>query len=86
MPEPERRQHVHGRVLRPAVVHGHLEQEILRCRLRVFDLDVEVPALIEDPGVEQFVFGLRHAACAVDGNQVGIGKLGLRILVQHPQV
>ena len=86
VPEPQRRQYVQRGVIRPAVVHGDLEQNVLGRRLRVFGFDVEVPAVIEDAGVDQLVFGVRHAAGPVDRHQVGVGEFGLRVFVEHPQV
>ena len=54
--------------------------------LGVLDDDVEVAALVEDPGVEQLVLHLQLAATAVGGDQVLVGKGALRILVLAAQV
>jgi hypothetical protein len=75
-----------GGVVGPPVVHRDLEQDVLGRRLRVLHLDVEVPAGVEDPGIEKLVFGVRLASCPVDRNQVGVREFGLRVLVEHPQV
>ena len=65
-----------------AVVRGDAAEDVLGRRLRVLDLDVEVAARVEDAGVEQLVLELLARALPVDGDQVVVRKLGLRILVQ----
>ena len=80
--EPQRRQHLqHGRLGR-AVVHGDAAEDVLRGRLRVLHLDVEVVPGVEDTGVDQLVLELLARPFPVDRDQVVVGKLGLRVLVQ----
>ena len=86
MPEPERGQHVQPRLLGSPVMHGDLHEDVFRGILRVFDEDVEVAVVVEDPGVDQLVLGLGLAARAVGGDQVVVGELALRVLVEHLQV
>ena len=54
--------------------------------LGVLDEDVEVAVVVEDAGVEQLELRLVLAAAAVLLDQPGVGKLALRILVEHLQV
>ena len=86
VPEPERGQHVQPRLLGSPVVHGDLHEKVFRGVLRVFDEDVEVAVVVEDPGVDQLVLGLGLAARPVGGEQVVVGELALRVLVEHLQV
>ncbi len=53
-----------GAGVRPAIVHGDLHQDVVGGRLGVFDLDVEIAALVEDAGVHQLELPVRHAARA----------------------
>ncbi len=68
--EPERRQQVQGRGVRPAVVRRDEHQDVVGRRLRVFDLDVEVAVIVEDPGVEQLVLEVGLAAMAVGLHEI----------------
>ena len=63
--EPERRQQVQRRRLRPAVVRGYPDQHVVFRRLRVVDEDIEVAVLVEHAGVQQLVFVVLPAAAAV---------------------
>ena len=58
------------------------DQNIVGVGLGVFDEDVEVAVLVEDAGVDQFEFRIAARAAAVFLEQLLVGKLGLRILVQ----
>ncbi len=70
------------RRLGPAIVHRDQDQQVLGRGLGIFDEDVEIAILVEDPGIEQLVFLLLAAAGAVGLDQVGIGKGGLGIFVE----
>ncbi len=84
--EPELRQQVERRRLGAAVVDGDPEEDVLRRRLGVLDEDVEVAVVVEDAGVEQLELRVQLAAAAVLLDQPGVGKLRLRVLVEHPEV
>ena len=60
------------------------DQQIFRSCLGVFNDDIEVATLVEDAGVDQFVFGLVASAAAVLRPQIFIGKGSLRVLVERP--
>ena len=83
--KPERRQHVQRCRLRPPVVDGDPDQDVLGRFLGVFHEDVEVAILVEDAGVEQFVLKVLGAARAVGLDQivVGIGRLRIFVEVLH---
>ena len=69
-----------------AIEGGNLDQHVLGGGLGIFDGDVEVAVVVEDAGVDQFVFEIRARAMAVCFDQVSVGKRALRILVQVPHV
>ena len=54
--EPQRRQQMQLGRLGSAVVRGDLNQDVVRAVLGIFHENIEVAIVIEDPGVEQFVF------------------------------
>ena len=62
--EPEGRQQMDRRVDRAAVVHGDEHADVVGCRFGVLDLDVEVAAVGEDAGVDQFVLGFEPRSLA----------------------
>ena len=82
VPEPERRQHVEARRLRTAVVDRHADQDVLRSGLGVLDEDVEVPVVVEDPGVEQLVLELLARPPPIRLEEVPVRELALRVLVE----
>ena len=65
VPEPERGQDVQPGLRWAPVMHGDLQENILGRGLRVFDKDVEVPAFIEDPGIDKLIFRFVLSARAV---------------------
>jgi hypothetical protein len=86
VPEPQRGQDMQDGLVRPTVVRGDPQEQILRRGLRVLHDDVEIAVAVEDSGVEQFVFGVGPASRSVDGDQVRIGEFRLRVFVQHFRV
>ena len=82
--EPGGRQHVQGVGVRARVGHRDLHQQVIGVGLGVVHLDDPVPVLIEDPGVDQLVFGLVPVAPGVLIDQVLIGIRGLRIVIPPP--
>ncbi len=64
------------------VVDRHLDQDVLRSRLRVLEEDVEVPVVVEDPRVEELVLELLPRAPPVRLEEVPVGELALRVLVE----
>ena len=86
--EPQRRQQMQRGRLRPAVVRGHAHDDVVVGDLRVFDLDVEVAPLVEDPGVQQLVLRvvLRPAAVRPDQIVIGVRALGVLVEALHVRV
>ena len=80
--EPQRRQDVQSGRFRPAVVDGDADEHVLRAVLRVLDEHVEVAVVVEDAGVEQLVLHLLPRPFRVRLDEVPVGKLALRVLVQ----
>ena len=86
VPEPERRQHVKRRRLRPPVVDGHAHQDVVRARLRVLHHHVEVAVVVEDAGVEELELGLLAPAPRVLLDEARVRVLVLRVLVERAHV
>ena len=86
--EPQRRKHVDARALGSRVADRHADAEIVGHRLGVVDGDVPIARVGECTGVQQLVLADCATALGVLGNQVGVGKLRLRIRVApaHPRV
>src|SRR5205823_5005158 len=80
--EPQRGQQVKYRRLWSAVDRGDLNQHVIRTGLGVLDEDIEIMALVENPGVLQLELRIVLAAAAVLFGQPGIRERRLRILVQ----
>jgi len=79
--EPQRGQHMQGRLVRPRVLHGDLHQQIPRAGLGIIDGDHPVPVIVECIRVDQLVFGFQLAPAGVLGDQVGVGEFPLRVVV-----
>src|SRR3569623_2829780 len=71
---PQLRRHVQRCPLGAAVGDGDAAAEVVRRRLGVFDLHVEITQLIEHAGVEQFELAFMQAAAGVARQQLFIGK------------
>ena len=84
--KPERRQQrERGRLAGP-VEDRDLDEQILGRRLRVLDVDVEVPVIGERARVDQLVLELVAGAPAVGLDQIEVRERPLRVLVQVPHV
>ena len=68
--------------LRPAVYGGDLHQDVFRVVFGIFHEDVEVPVVLEDAGVEEFVLHVVFGTTPVRLYQIRVSKCRLRILVQ----
>ena len=84
--EPELRQQVEDGLLGAAVVDRHLHEQIFWPGLGVLDEDIEVAVVVEDAGVQQFVLGLVLAPAATFLDELAVGELALRVLVEHLEV
>ena len=80
--EPKRREQVERCLLRAAIVHADLDQEVFWAGLRVLDEHIEVAILIEDTGVEQLVLEVLPAPATVGRDQLVVGVRRLRVLVE----
>ena len=80
--EPQGRKQLQaGRIL-AAVVDGHADQDVVRSRLGVLQEDVEIPVVVEDPRVDELVFELLPRPPPVRVEEVTVGELALRVLVE----
>ena len=84
--EPKRGKNCERRGIRTPIDCGNLDTDVARCRLGVFDEDVEITALVEGARVHQFEFGLEPGSTRVLINQALIREFLLRILVKAPHV
>ena len=82
VPEPDRWQHTQSGRLGTAVDHPDPDQNVLWCGLGVLHRHIEVTVLAEDPSVAQFILGIVAAALSILRQQLFVGELGLRVLVQ----
>ena len=71
------------RAIRSPIVRGDSKDKRVFALFCHVDDDVEVPAIIEDARVDQLELGIAAAAPAVLFQQPRVGKLALRILVEH---
>ena len=82
VPEPQRRQQPKPGRFRPAIVNGDADEDVFRAFLGVLHEHVEVPVVVKDARIEQFVLELLPRPSPVRLDQVAVGKLPLRVLVQ----
>ena len=59
-----------------------LDQDVRRRGLRIFDEHIEIPVVIEYPGIDQFIFRIVAAAPPVGLDQIAIRIRRLWILIQ----
>ena len=79
--EPQRGEEVEGRGGGSPVVGSDQHEDVVRGLLRVFHDDVEVPIVVEHPGVEQLVLHVLFAAPGVRREQIRVRERALGILV-----
>ena len=86
--EPEGGEEVELGLVRAVVAHRHLDQDVVRARLRVIGGDLEVPAIVEDAGVDQLELGVEPSSPCVLLDQALVGERSLRVHVSpaHPGV
>jgi hypothetical protein len=80
--EPQRREELQPGRLLAAVVDRHLDQDVVRPLLGVLEEDVEVPVVVEDPRVNELVLELLPCPPPVGLEEVPVGELVLRVLVE----
>jgi hypothetical protein len=80
--EPERRQEMDRRFLRPGVDDLNADEQFLHVGLGVLHGHVEAAVAVEDPGVGEFELRGVLAAAPVLFDELGVGELRLRIPVE----
>ena len=80
--EPDGWQEVQRGSFGSAIVHRNLDQQIFGRGLGVFHEHVEIPILIEHPGVQQLVLEVVRPAPVVFTNDLAVRVRRLRVLVQ----
>ncbi|MNS00088.1 hypothetical protein D3C72_313310 [compost metagenome] len=83
---PELRQYVQARRLISAVVHRDTHEDVVGRVFGVLHCYVEVSVVLEHTRVENLVLGVRQSTTGVFRDQVGVGKFGLRVFVEHAHV
>ena len=84
--EPDLGKEVDLGLLGAPVVNGKPRHEVVGRGLGVFDRHIEVALAVEHSGVDELEFGIALAAAAVLTHQPVVGKLPLRVLVEHLQI
>lgn len=86
MTRPDLGQHPQPRRLVETVVHGDEHENVIGRVLGIFHRHIEVAVVLEDPGVEDLVLGIRQTTPGVFRHQIGIGKGRLGVLVEHAHI
>ena len=63
-------------------MHGDPDEDVFRALLRVLHKHIKVPVVAEDAGIEQFVLKLFPRSTPIRIDQVPVGILPLRVLVE----
>ena len=66
---------------RPAVHGRYLYTNVFRAGLCIFDEDVEIAVIVENAGIDQFVFAVGFVTPGIFVIKIFIGKCGVRIFV-----
>lgn len=81
--KPKLRHDVQGCRSVAAIRRDDAYECIGRSALGVFDRDIEVRAVVEDAGIDEFVLGLAPIARGVSREEIGVWKCGMWIFVQR---
>src|SRR5262244_3563794 len=84
--EPERRQEIQLSLLRPAIADLDADKDVVDVCLCIVGENVEIFVFVEGAGIEQLVLGAGTPFLTVPLDELAIGELGLRILVEVPHV
>ncbi len=79
--EPQRRQDMQRCLVRPGILDGDPHEQVVRPCLGVVDGDHPVPAVVEDPGVDQFVLSLGPRPPPVFGDELVVWVCPLRVVI-----
>ena len=74
------------RFIRAAIVRGDANEQVFRRLLGVFDIDVEIPVIVEDAGVDEFKLSCAQATPPIFLDQTRIRKFRLRVFVERLHV
>ncbi len=77
---------MNGSLLRAAIVDSDAHQDVVDTGLGVFDLDIEIAVVFEQPGIDELVFRLPDAAAPALLDQAAVRKFGLRVFVEGLQI
>ena len=84
--KPDGRQDMKFRKIRPPVMGGNPDQDVLVRRFGIFEKHVEIPVVIKHTRVHQLIFPIVFAPLPVFFDQLGIGKGVLGIFIQKLHV
>jgi hypothetical protein len=82
IPKPKSRKEVQACSVGSPVHHSDPDQNVFGRNFRIFHKHVEVPVVIENTGVQQFIFRLGSGSLAIGFNQVGVRIGELRVFVK----
>jgi hypothetical protein len=77
---------VYRGVFGATVGYGDSNSNVFRTRLRIFGKDVEVPVLLEDPGISQFELGVGLTAIPIFLNEALVREFALRVFVESLEI
>ena len=80
--EPKRGKNSEWGRLGAAIDDPQADRHVVRCGFRVFEEHIEVAAVVENAGIDEFVFRLQARAAGIFFDQLAVGKLGLRVFVE----
>src|SRR5580658_6260039 len=75
-----------GGSLRSTVVRGNADQNVLPIAFCIFDEHIKIAVLAEDTRVEQLKLRISAPTFLIFLKQPQVGKLGLRVFIQHAHV
>src|SRR5262249_44194653 len=82
IPKPDCRQKTQLRGFWPAIRDSDFDQNVFAGRLRIFDEDIEIPALTEDACVYELELSISSSSPPILVHELLVGKSSLGILVQ----
>ncbi len=83
---PELRNEAQRRRIGAPVIHRQLHQDVVDAALGVFDLDVEITLVVEDPGIDQLELRIARRPAPVFLDECQVRERTLRIFIKHPHV
>ena len=84
--EPKRGKNSERGRLGAAIDDPQADRHVVRRGFGIFEEHIEVAAVVENAGIDEFVFRLQARAAGIFFDQLAVGKLGLRVVVEMVEV